>query len=324
MGGSAIISSQPMDKNLYNEIVIYLKNIIKEFKFNNSNSYLKSFKCNETLSLDNKIFYGDVDLVIEISDENKNPQWNEIPIIYTITQIIDSFKPTVIKKNGSIYSIGVNYKDKIIQVDLNFVSPNKYDHIHTYLSYGIFGMCIGIALNKLNISYGAKGIELKINIDQDNSNCKYINLSSDNAKIMEFLELDYDRFKLGFKSDYDLYDFIFTSPYIQPHAFSNKLDKISRIESMKDYIFPVKDIISITTVHQKAIDFFNKINEYDQCINDIIIKKNLTNKFNGNIVKRITGLKGIELGKFINNFKKNHDINILSKEEIELLIYKSK
>lgn len=80
-------------------------------------------------------------------------------------------------------------------------------------------MCIEITLNKLNLQYGSEGFKLFLTINKINY---YLLLSINSKSIFEFLELDINRFHIGFKDSNELFDYIFKSPYISYEILSKK------------------------------------------------------------------------------------------------------
>jgi len=292
MGGNAIENAERMSKKEYIDICNYLKSLDNTMMI--------------TYSFDTKDSYGDIDVIVI----------GKIPSLENISQTF---------KNGNLTSIGIIWNNKIHQVDFTIVSSKeKQEFIHTYLSYSIFGMCLGISLNKLNLQYGSDGLKLSFVIDNDKTNY-YLLLSTDAKSIFQFLEIDYDRFHMGFKDPNELFDYIFQSPYISYEILSKKILKgDSRLNAIKDYIpktiTPRKK--DLNEIKDNVLETFNKRSNYNEMTKSIQKKNELARKFNGNIVLDVLNnkIQGKELGAFINNFKSNYDIELMSSKDIKTSI----
>jgi hypothetical protein len=154
-------------------------------------------------------------------------------------------------------------------------------------------------------------------------------LSTDTDDIFKFLQLDITRFHNGFKNENELFDYIFESPYILYTILSKKFVKIkpdSRLHVISQYKPKIDNInikaIDIADIKNKALQFFNKNEEYDNMISSIEKKNALSRKFNGNIVMKTLDnkIQGKELGIFINKFKAINDIEKMTEEEIIIAI----
>lgn len=293
MGGNAIENAERMSKQEYIDICNYLKSIDNTIMI--------------TYSFDTKESYGDIDIIVI----------NKIPIIENISQIV---------KNGSLTSIGLIWNNKINQIDFTVTSKEKQEFLHTYLSYSIFGICLGISLNKLNLQYGSEGLKLSFSINKTNY---YLLLLKDTESIFQFLELDLNRFHLGFKDSNELLDYIFESPYISYEILFKKTltaKEDSRLNVINDYK-PIRQHVKslkqdLDEIKNKVLGFFNKKGEYEEMNKEIEKKNELALKFNGNIVMKILDnkIQGKELGNFIKNFKETYDIENMSQDEIEINI----
>ena len=290
MGGNAIENAERMSKQEYINICNYLKSLDNTMMI--------------TYSFDTKESYGDIDIIVI----------NKIPIIENVSQIV---------KNGSLTSVGLIWNNKIYQIDFTITTKEKQEFLHTYLSYSIFGMCLGISLNKLNLQYGSEGLKLSFSINKTNY---YLLLSKDSESIFQFLELDLNRFHQGFKDSNELLDYIFVSPYISYEILSKKTLTVkgdSRLNVIKDYkpLQHTKTTLKqdLDEIKNKVLKFFDKEIEYEEMNKEIEKRNELALKFNGNIVMKILDnkIQGKELGNFIKSFKETYDIENMTTEEIK-------
>ena len=150
------------------------------------------------------------------------------------------------------------------------------------------------------------------------------NISKDIREILTFLDLDVYKFDQGFENRKELFDFIIKSKYFNPYIYDMEhLNKINRDRNKKrttyvawlDYVEPLKKFFDKDGLFDgdKAIfipainsHFFNNSEFFDFIIEkdkEFELKKQISEKFNGNIVMEITDLRGKKLGKFISEFK---------------------
>lgn len=287
MGGKAIKNAQRMSREEYD-------NICKDL-ISNKNIMI-------TYSLANKDSYGDIDAIV----------LGEIPQLQNISEQVT---------NGACTSVGLKYSSKIHQVDFFPVKTvEEQEHLHTYLSYGIFGMCIGICLNKLGLQYGMDGLKIKV------SEGRYMLLSNDCKHIFEFLNLSLDRFNQGFQDEHALFDYIFTSPYIYYEALLKQSLKVgSRLQPLQQYTPIDTRIQKLEQLEvSNLLETFGKQEEYASILLSIEKQKYLQSKFNGKIVIEVLGgnkLQGEELGSFISEFKRLYDIESMNEDDIKKEIH---
>ena len=294
MGGKAIVNAQRMSRKEYNDICNHLLLLDNTMMI--------------TYSLDTKESYGDVDVVV----------------IQPIFQKIESISQTV--KNGNITSIGLMRNDKVYQIDFTVAASKEQQvFLHTYLSYGIFGMCIGIALNKLNLQYGSHGLKFIFQIDKTKH---YLLCSTSAHDLFEFLELDFERFQQGFRDHNALFDYMFQSPFISYESLHKKINMTkesnSKLDVLKEYV-PNDSVIrcqsqlySLEEAKEKTLVFFKKNTKYEELVKCIQRKKEIDAKFNGSIVLETLEheIQGKEVGAFLETFRSLHDIENMTSEDI--------
>ena len=156
MGGNAIKSSSRMDRSTYIRVSKYICDKIIGL----------NFKIPHTLH--DKESFGDVDIIVDSND---------------FTNVLKALAKYIVEtvKNGNITSIGIAFESSIVQVDLVCVRADKLNNVHTYMSYGFFGMIVGIVLARHDLIYGIQGLETKQ---------EHVILSVDPVEILAFLDID--------------------------------------------------------------------------------------------------------------------------------------
>lgn len=252
-----------------------------------------------------KASFGDADIVY--STENDEP--------FSVTELDKEFNPTRIVKNGEV--ITLDYKE--LQIDLIHAKQSCFSYAHDYYSYNDCGNFVGKLARHFGLSHGHKGLYLPI---RDEENCgnliDSVLVTEDFYATLEFVGLDYTKFYAGFETMEDVYRYIQTSPYFSTESY--KLENISSIGRIRDrkresyrnflkfnesYAGP-----SISKVEDKTVFFeciFNAFPDakprFDAVMKEYVFKKAVREKFNGDIVKKHTGLTDSNLGIFMKHLK---------------------
>lgn len=254
--------------------------------------------------IEDKEDFGDLDIVV------KNPI--DIELLKTI------FKPERFKSNGPVFSLV--YKD--FQIDFIKHTGEDYESAKNYYCYNDLGNLIGRLAQRFAMKFGPDG--LRYVYYNGSKKLGEFNISKDMNMILEFLDLDFKKFDIGFETRKELFDFIIKSKYFNPYIYDMEhLNKINRDRNKKrttyvawlDYVEPLKKFFDKDglfdgdkTIFIPAINshFFNNSEFFDFIIEkdkEFELKRQIAEKFNGNIVMEITDLRAKKLGKFIVEFK---------------------
>jgi hypothetical protein len=274
----------------------------------------------------NKPDFGDLDIVMNLSEDKSRDD--------TTATIIELFNSREIHKNGNTYS----FEYKKFQVDLIFTKDEDIQSTEFYFSYNDLNNLVGRIAHKFDLKFGFDGLNFVIR-DHHGSLFKRILISKDERKIYEFLGLSYGKFLQGFDEVSDIFDFVISSPYFDSEIFNyenlnhqnrtrNKkrknyagfLEYLQKHNICKSYPFE-KDKSKYIQVIDTYFPEAQLIKRLDEIQTEFQYQRSLREKFNGDLVMKLTGLHGKDLGKFIYNFKKQyHDfqeyIETKPKEEI--------
>jgi len=256
-------------------------------------------------SYKNKDSFGDLDLIV-----NK-PKYDNLN--YFLEWDLGSKQ---IVTNGEV----VSFEYKEFQVDLIHIDPTKLHIARTYFSYNDLGVLMGVLAKRLNCKYGHEGLFYTY-YNHDRSYKKDIFLSDEPPVIFNFLDLSYFKFLDGFNDLEDIFKYVTTSKYFDTKAFINEEEwnHIRRTRNRKrlnwnkfiNYLTTNNIQISnpkIEGVKYYVADYFSKVNlleQLDELDHEQVTKSIIKTKFNGEIVSRLTGLTGKELGAFISSYKKD-------------------
>lgn len=153
-------------------------------------------------SVFSKESYGDVDILVEVL-----PGENPRAILHRF------FKPENIHHNGNTYS----FVFEELQCDIIITQPEDYYFHLDFLSWSNFGMLAGVISRSLGMRYTHQGLYYLVRDGAQKHGDLLITKKSKMA--FELLGLDYARFKIGFDTDKELFDYIIGSKYFSPPQF---------------------------------------------------------------------------------------------------------
>jgi hypothetical protein len=248
--------------------------------------------------------FGDLDIIVPKPFDKEN--------------IFDLFKinKTQYHRNTNIHSIC--YKDT--QIDFITTKPNYYETTKYYYSWVDLSVLLGRLYRKFNIKYGWDGLYFEYDtvINNQFRNIGNIPLTLDFKTVLNFVGLDYVRYQQGFETKNDIFDFILTSKYFTPKLYesvsqkqnkrSGIYDEIIEYSKNKEYqdTYTMNFFLDKDNVYKAIDNYFTDLN-FLNIIKDIKEKEHVIqvnkDKFNGNIVMLITGLKEKALAAFIQSFR---------------------
>lgn len=244
--------------------------------------------------------FGDIDILVEVTNLKDN--WRQL--------VINEFKPTDINYNGSVMSFDYNN----FQVDLISVPRNYFETSLVYYSYNDIGNFMGVIANRLYLKYGHDGLSYVCRDKEHHHMVDEISISKDIPYIFDILGFDFERFKKGFKTYEDIYDYIYESKYFKTDMFLRNDDEMGEIEKKRkkkrkgyagflEYLKnkPVKNYVTDDIRTEIFARIFTK---------EVLIKKaeieakfekiKLFNKrFNADLVMEWTGIDKKDLGSFM-------------------------
>lgn len=266
--------------------------------------------------------FGDLDLVVTGNKEK-------------LIEILINHYPLFI--NGNIISI----KDNDFQVDLILVPEISFKYSIHYFGCQDLGNLLGRLIKQYGFKHGWNGLYY-VQRNGDHVVQEHL-LSTRYLDIINILGLDRYKFLCGFNSYEDMFDWLVKSPLFISSIFKyENLNHTNRVRDRKrkvynlflDYIDKLDDSIknkeaTKLSEEEKRSFVFSKFPklalEVERLDKEIEIHNITKLKFNGELVKSLTGLSGVPLGDFIKLFKSNYNDNWIfntSQYEINLLIKK--
>lgn len=288
MGGNAIKNARRINKVEFDALCGELQDRFAELKMKPVKAY------------HNKDSFGDIDMIVETQ-----PNLN-------IEQLVrDRLHPSEEYANGPYYS----FEYKGVQVD--FIKSDHHHFLSTlhYMAWNDLGNFIGRVARSLNFKYGHDGLSYEYHIDDHYKIT--VNISTDTKAAMEFLGYDTEVWEKGFDDQKDIFDYVITSPYFnslyfsledQSHNDRVRNRKRKMYQMMLEYITlneitPLPKLTSEERLEHYTRarrifgdDFHEKVE-----LAKANYEKQLEFKkyFNGDVISKLTGLTGKELGQYI-------------------------
>lgn len=206
MGGNALktTTTRRYDKSEYEALVEIVLGKLQNYPL------FAGRRMEAVKAYENKESFGDLDLLIE-SDGLPHTVW---------FAVVDLFRPNEIVRNGGVTSFDVNN----FQVDLLMTPSKVYDMTAGYYAYNDLGNLIGRIAHNMGLSYGHGGLVYNVfSKNKDSTKLDSVVLTLDPLEAMSFLGYDVQRWKRGFATVEDIFEFCASSPYF--HASFYDLEK---------------------------------------------------------------------------------------------------
>ena len=254
----------------------------------------------------NKPTFGDMDILIDSKF---------LPDHY-IEMIDDDFSPRQIFKNGNCLS----FEYKQFQIDLIITTPDEFNTSRQYYSFNDLGNLLGRVAHSMGLKLGHDGLSFNWRIDTYQFRNKV--LLTEFKDILLVLGYSWSRYSDGFDDLTDIFEFVVSSPFFNKEIFMlENRNHTSRVRDTKrktytqflEWLETKEDLPAYPKKADKSEwlpYLFEKINGFQKLYDGVMVEWNnavlYKIKFNGNIVREITGLDGKELGEFMKYTKMYH------------------
>ncbi len=256
----------------------------------------------------NKESFGDLDIIVSIP-----PGFNYSFINHFIEK---TFRPAGYSYNDKVYSFNVEE----LQVDLITVEPENYNTCLNYFSYNDLGNFVGrVAKGIFDLKYGHDGLTMPVRLENNNT-LGYATVSKDTTAILSVLGFDPERFFAGFNELEEIFNYVIKSRYFKKDLFDlENLNHINRTRNRKrDSYMKFLEYIKVNNPPDREevfsgmpgrieMDYFiaysGALEVRDELIKAELRRKEISNKFNGNLVMEWTGLKRKELNEVLKGYK---------------------
>lgn len=257
--------------------------------------------------------FGDLDVALDA--ENYDP-----------LEAAQALGAVEVVRNGPVTSIGVKARPELervsgnlFQVDLIKLGQAEYDFATHYYSYNDAGNLAGRIAKAMGTTLRHDGLYYYHRVGT--YKFREILLTQDYDKALAFLGYDTTRFEQGFDSLEDIFEFIVSTPYFRAdifllenrnyaarvrdrkrHTYNQFLLWCERHPELPAFDFPEDK----ATWFPRIMDNFPEFEQnYKKSCADLAEQQAMKEKFNGELVSQLTGLKGKELGFLMKRFKES-------------------
>jgi hypothetical protein len=264
--------------------------------------------------------FGDADILIR--SNGLPPNWLDL--------IKQEFQPQAMIVNGDV----VSFDYRGMQIDLITTPEHEFVFADTYFAYNDLGNFIGRIAHKMGFKYGNDGLWKKL---RDPKGHKYADIcvSLDPAEVFAFLGYDYERWQHGFNTLEEVFEFATSTPYFHRRIYQfDNINHVARIRDKKRDSYnrfltwledkPQHDKYEwsaytgdVVTEARSAERKYWQEKAYQtfpgyatKCLGAAAkYAKHLEakRKWNGDLVRNLTGLSGKLLGTFMERCRKQHD-----------------
>jgi len=252
--------------------------------------------------------FGDMDVIICTE---------HLPDDY-IETIIDDFAPKDVFRNGNCLSF--EYLE--FQVDLITYPPEEFGTALDYYAYNDLGNLCGRLAHMMGLKLGHDG--LSYNWRVDTYQFKNVVLLTDWDDILPVLGLDPAIYRRGFDTLEDIFKFVVSSQFFSKDIFLlENRNNTSRTRDAKrktymEFLDWIEVDGNVVNNYPKAENkycwlqyLFNSIPHFRKIYYEVMTEwkeaKVIKEKFNGGLVRHITGIEGKELGDLMKFIKENSD-----------------
>lgn len=248
--------------------------------------------------------FGDLDIVVENMDA-KNRLYPALSAL-GIEDIV---------KNGPVWSLG--WDD--FQVDLLFQPPQDYNFACNYFAYNDLGNLIGRIARRLDLKFGHDG--LAYTLREGDYKIADITLTKDFDSALNYLGLSSERYKQGFETLDEIFEFVTTSPYFDHESFMlhNRSHKARVRDAKRPNYKAFLEYAANLALEKEPIRLSKEVSlekaktafpEFATELEKVLAlherKKDMKRKFNGDVVFQLTDLSGKALGLFMAFLRNSH------------------
>jgi len=269
--------------------------------------------------------FGDIDIVVMLDET-----------VDSTTQIdrelgaIEHSQFAWADKKSKIISLGIPLDDGVVQVDLIHIARQSYDFALRYFSYNDCGNLLGRFFHKLGLKFGHDGLWMPVNAGTDRIG--NIVVTRDFSAALRLIGYDPEVHLEGFQTLEEMFKYVADNDLFNPSIYLlENRNSIARVRDKKRktytaflkwceslgekdwYVFPedkrIWNGLIFTEFPHAAQDHFEIHRRHS-------LQLMAREKFNGDIVGRLTGLSGKQLGEFIRyltNGTKYHQSAIIAR-----------
>jgi len=310
MGGLAVPNVRRVQAEEYHAIGAEVEDLIRK-------TCADGCRINVIPGYRDKENFGDIDLLID-SDYVNVFDWKDSLYLSGVTTELftNGKKINMLFSEGRIsFDQVYSFAYKGVQVDCVFIEGRLYEAAYNYFAWNDLGNLLGKTVHKFGVKLGHKGLQYAYRPDNDHL-FETIEVSTDWSKILPAFGWDYERYQEGFNNLEDIFMFVASSYWFKPETYLlENLNATARIRDKKrktyqeflkwcerkptsEDCFPffLEKSLYLPWLFGTFPDFREKYELAEGRYREHCLVKS---KFNGELVRKLTGLEDKELGSFM-------------------------
>lgn len=280
--------------------------------------------------------FGDLDVLV---DSRVFQSMSPLSVVEALSINYGKSLPWV--KNGPVLSVGLPLPGdgQCLQLDLIGTPAAEFDFSLGYFSWNDMGNLVGRIAHKMGLKFGHDGLWLPMR-DGTNLHDELL-ITRDFGRALSFLGFDAERWRQGFDSLDDIYQFVARGERFNPDLYPlEHRNHTARVRDKKRPVYMgfLRWIEEQPTLNRypwqqdksaylpDVMSAFPALQaEYGLSLGRLAHSKAIRACFNGEVVSEITGLTGKALGAFMAHFKRAQGdgmdlLPMLSTQQIRELI----
>ncbi|KAJ7650406.1 hypothetical protein FB45DRAFT_986465 [Roridomyces roridus] len=194
-----------------------------------------------------------------------------------------------------------NQADIYYQVDVHVCTDRAaFERINFHHSYGDLGMILGLISRNKNLAFGVKGLKIP------QPPRAPFQLSESMDDIVKYMGLSMERWKAGFETKAEIFQWVATSSLFDPMRFRSEGQGITKVNPERKMYAEFVQWVNEQKEHhdtscrvldkdeqvQHALKYFGRKEEFDRLAKEDADRVRLKAAFNGTKVREWTGLTG--------------------------------
>ena len=241
-----------------------------------------------------------------------------------LEEMTKTLKAAAYKPNGPVTSFALHLGEGMLfQVDMIYTGCEHMESAASYFAFNDLGNLLGRIFHRAGFKLGHKGLLYVVREEGNQSHAlEEIEVTRSWQEALEFAGYDFERWTQGFDELEDVFRFAVSIPLANRTIF--RLDETNhqaRVRDRKRLTYqtflrwvndpangiPENELIPKDQLRkewlERAFETFPDFKErFDQANDKMLSIREANEKFNGNLVRELTGLDGKELGEFMRSF----------------------
>lgn len=218
-----------------------------------------------------------------------------------------------------------------LQIDFQMIPEITFDYAKDYFAWNDLSKLMQLLGRTMGgINFGVDGMSRSVK--HNGQVIGHVTFTRNFNEALDFLGFDVERFNQGFNNLEAMYKFVAKHPRFNTsiYQWENRTSRgrgqdmdrptyLGFLEWMKDRVLPVDEPVDDIDWVAKAYDRFPSAHaERDALFAELAALESFRVRFNGGVVTKITGLRGVPLGEFMKAYRKDEGEEIFVKKVLAM------